>query len=446
MKRRSFIQKAGTATLASMAASGCVTRSAAGAVGPTDLDQLFVSDRPELLVLAKRVMEKCVLDKVRAPKPPLERNWIAPGGPHYLGQWIWDTMFVVDLMSLMPEKQGLIRDVFGNYRDFQDRWNETAPKYARDMITVAIKTEPQAQREFSQIPILAWGLERVYQRNGDLELVRHNIGRLEKWHDWYWRERDLHDNGLITVGAYTGVLQHARWETFDYECNMDDLSLTMHPNRKRLEEGYWYGDICVPGNNAYLIMGERSLARLAKLVGDDAMAARRQARIDKGVEGMRKHLWDEEAGAFLSCHRDTLEKIPVATIGSWIPLTAGVPTQAMANRMAEVLASPNWQTPLPIPTVDRMDPRWRPTAFWRGDVWPSPNYQITSGLAAYGHKDLAAQIADKTVANALKHGLSEHYNSMTGEALGVPDYSMASTILTMMLDGITREHKVSLQS
>jgi len=136
----------------------------------------------------------------------------------------------------------------------------------------------------------------------------------------------------------------------------------------------------------------------------------------------------------------------VATIGSWIPLTAGVPTRAMAERMAQVLASPNWQTPLPIPTVDRMDPRWQPTAFWRGDVWPSPNYQIASGLAAYGHRELAAKIADKTVANALKHGLSEHYNSMTGEALGVPDYSMAATILTMMLDGLTRQHKVSLRT
>jgi putative isomerase len=440
MKRRYFIQTAGTAALAGFAGPGCVTRSLAA----TDIDALFVASSPELQALAKRVMEKCVLDMVRAPTPPLENRWIAPGGPHYLGQWIWDTMFVVDLMSLMPEQKGLIREVFQNYWDFQDRWNATAPPYAQDMITVAIKTEPQAQREFSQIPILAWGLERVYQRNGDKELVRQCIGRLEKWHDWYWRERDLHDNGLITVGAYTGVLQHARWETFDYEVNMDELALTMHPHRKRLEEGYWYGDICVPGNNAYLIMGERSLARLAKVVGDDEMAARRQKRIDKGVEGMRKHLWDEEAGTFLSVKRDTLEKIPARTIGSWIPLTAGVPTQAMADRMAEALASPAFQTPLPVPTVGQDDPRWKSNAFWRGDVWPAPNYQIASGLYAYGHKALAADIADKTVANALKHGLSEHYDSITGAALGVPDYSMASTILTMMLDGLTQHYKVAL--
>jgi hypothetical protein len=109
--------------------------------------------------------------------------------------------------------------------DFQERWNKKMPEYARDMITVAIKTAPQGERQFSQIPILAWGVERVYQRNHDKELLTQCLGRLERFHDWFWRERDLHDNGLIALGAYTGKLQHAKWETFDYECNMDGMKM-----------------------------------------------------------------------------------------------------------------------------------------------------------------------------------------------------------------------------
>ena len=42
-------------------------------------------------------------------------------------------------------------------------------------------------------------------------------------------------------------------------------------------EGRWYGDICVPGNTAYLVLGERSLARLAAIAGDAAMTARRNS-------------------------------------------------------------------------------------------------------------------------------------------------------------------------
>ena len=410
-----------------------------------DIRDLFESDDPKVLALTQRVFDKCILEKLQPPVEPLQHTWVRPGGPYYKGQWIWDTMFVVDLLSILPDKKKVIRDIFRNYWDFQDRWNQRMPAYAHDMVTVAIKTAPQEVRQFSQIPILAWGVERVYQRNRDKELLEQCLGRLERFHDWYWRERDVKNIGLVVVGSYSGKVQHARWETFDYECNMDDLKLTPHPSRKGPGEGAWYGDLCVTGNTSYLIMGERSLARLATIVGDKEMAARRTLRIEKGVEGMRAHMWDEEAGTFLTVKRDTMEKIPVATIGSWIPLAAGVPTEAMARRMAEVLASPAWMTPLPVPTVDRTDKRWKSSAFWRGDVWPPTNYQIAGGLAAYGHADLAADIADKTIANAIKNGISEHYDSISGKPLGVQDYCMSSTLVTMMLDGIAKKHKLKLR-
>jgi len=441
MKRRQFLKAAAALPLAGF--SGNLAASIAPE--PLDIAALFEASSAEVLALAGRVMEQCVLAKIMPPTPPLRNTWIVPGGPYYLGQWIWDTMFVVDLLSILPNREQQIRDIFQNYWDFQDRWNKDAPECARDMITVAIKTAPQEVRQFSQIAILAWGVERVYQRNGDKELLKQSLGRLERFHDWYWRERDLHDNGLITLGAYTGKVQHAKWETFDYECNMDGMNMTVHPTRKGPNEGPWYADICVPGNTAYLIMGERSLARLAESAGDKEMAARRALRIEKGVKGMRDHMWDEAAGTFLSVNRDTLEKIPVATIGSWIPLTAGVPTAAMAARMAEALASAAWMTPLPVPTVGRNDKRWKSDAFWRGDVWPSTNYQIAGGLASYGHKDLAADIADKTLANAIKNGISEHYDCVSGKGLGVADYCMSATLITMMLDQLAQRHTLKLR-
>jgi putative isomerase len=446
MKRRDFLKVAGGAALGGAALTGLLDdRVNASEPKTADIRDLFESDDPEVLALTQRVFDKCILEKLCPPVEPLKHTWVQPGGPYYLGQWIWDTMFVVDLLSILPDKKKIIRDIFQNYWDFQDRWNKDAPEYARDMVTAAIKTAPQEVRQFSQIPILAWGVERVHQRNRDQELLEQCLGRLERFHDWFWRERDVTNIGLIAVGSYSGILQHARWETFDYDCAMDGLKLTPHPTRKGPNEGAWYGDICMVGNTAYLVLGERSLARLAAIAGDAAMAARRQKRIEKAVKAMRDHMWDEKAGTFLAVNRDSLEKIPVATIGSWIPLTAGVPTAAMAGRMAEVLASPAWQTPLPVPTVDRTDKRWKSSAFWRGDVWPPTNYQIAGGLAAYGHADLAADISDKTIANAIKNGISEHYDSIWGKPLGVQDYCMSSTLVTMMLDGLTKRHELKLR-
>lgn len=448
MNRRNFMMISGSALALSAFGKSFIKGDNFQEQTAKDIRFLFESKDPAVLQLLDEVYQKCILGKIFPAEEPLKHNWIGPGGG-YRGQWIWDTMFVVDLLSILPGKEKIIRDVFQNYWDFQIRWNEQMPGYAHDMIPCMIVPGKQDWVKFpaySQIPILAWGIERVYKRNGDKELIRQCLEPLERFHEWYWRERDVTNIGLIAVGSYSGVTQHARFETFDYECNLDDLKMTLHPSRKDDKGSTWYGDICAAGNTSYLVIGERSLIRLAQIVGDDKMAARRNVRIEKAVKAMNTIMWDEKAGTYLSVKRDDLEKVQVATIGSWLPLLAGVPTKVMAKRMAEVLQSPNWNTPLPVPTVDRNDPRWKSDGFWRGDVWPATNYQIASGLALYGYSDLAASIADKTVANAMRNGISEHYDSMSGKKLGVEFLGMTCTVITMILDGLCHNYKLKVSN
>ena len=408
---------------------------------------------PAFRRLVVTVFQQCVLGKVFPPEAPLAHPWISPGG-FYRGQWIWDTMFVADLLALLPDTRDTLRGVFRNYWDFQERWNATQPTYAHDMVACMIHPGRQdwtTYPAYSQIPILAWGLERVFRRNGDLELVREALDPLERFHNWYWRERDVTDLGLVGVGAYSGDAQHARYETFDYECNLDDLEMLPHPRRSAGETGPWYGNLCLPGMTAYLVLAENSLARLADAAGDPALASRARARADRSAEAMRQHMWDEEAGTFLAVHHETLAKVRVPTIGSWIPLHAGIPTAAQAQRMAAVLATPEWLTPLPVPTVGRSDPHWNDGKlnnpggnFWRGDVWPATNYQIADGLARAGYQELAGEIATRTIRNAMRQGLSEHYDCDTGAALGVTFLGMAATVFTMSLDGLAPEFQVKV--
>jgi len=451
MKRRKFVAKGLEGALGALMMSrwpgmGLASEGARA----NDTGSIFESDDPDLIRLADDVFRQCVIDKIRPPEGTLKHRWLQAGtGEDFYGQWIWDTMFEVDLLAILPERKELIREIFQNYWDFQERWNGKRPAYAHDMIACMIEPKnTQTWNEYpaySQIPILAWGLERVFKRNGDKELVRQGLGPLEKFHEWYWNERDVTGIGLVAVGSYSGKIQHGRFETFDYECNLDDLKLTAHPSRKGGGEGLWYGDICLPGMTGYLIRSERSLVRMARTLGDRAMAERRQQRIKKSVEAVRKYMWDEESGTFLAVRRETLEKIKVATIGSWMPLMAEVPTPPMVKRMAETFMTDRWQTPLPIPTVDRKDPRWVSDRYWRGDVWPAPNYQVACGFALNGYPRIAADIADKTIANALKNGINEHYDSISGMPLGVPYNGMTCTVVTMMLDGLSNLYKLKVK-
>ena len=416
------------------------------------LRSLLVTSSPQLQRFAVEVYATCVLGKIRPADPPLAHPWIVPGGGYY-AQWLWDTMFVADLLSLLPNQQMLIRGVFQNYWDFQRRWNAAKPEFMHGMVAnfMAPYDAPGPRdgkqwRDFpaySQAPLLAWGMERVFRRNGDKELLRAGLAPLESFHEWYWRERDITNVGLIGVGAYSGVTQEARYETYDREVDLDGLKMIPHPGRPPgPDNGLWYGDIAIPANTAYLLLSELSLMRMATAMGDVAMAARRRARYEKGAAAMRQFMWDETSGCFLAVKVETMATLSAATVGSFMPLLARVPTPIQALRMASALSGPAWATPLPIPTVARDNPQFSSGEFWRGDVWPAPNYQVASGLAAYGHHQAAARIADATVANALKVGISERYDSLSGAPLGVAGLGMSSSMLTMMLDGLTSDKYV----
>lgn len=416
------------------------------------LKPLFKCSDPAIWRLVTDAYTDCVLGKVRPPDPPLAHRWIVPGGGYY-AQWLWDTMFVLDLLSILPGQQETIRGVFQNYWDFQMRWNTVKPAVMHGMIAnfIAPYDAPKIRSgkewetfpAYSQAPLLAWGMERVYIRNRDIELLRAGLQPLEDFHEWYWRERDVTGCGLVGVGSYSGDAQHARYETYDREVDLDDLKMTLHPGRAAgPQNGVWYGDLLIPANTAYLLLSELALVRMATILGNHPMAARRAARYALGANAMRTHMWSQQQGCFLAVHRDTLVQVQVPTVGGFMPLIARVPTVSQATAMASALANPAWATSLPVPTVASTNPNYMSSEFWRGDVWPAPNYLVAKGLAAYGHRIQAAQIADLTVSNALKAGISERYDSQSGVSLGVKGLGMSATTITMMLDGLTGRYKL----
>lgn len=418
------------------------------------LKPLFRSSDPEVWRLLIDAYTDCVLGKIRRPDTPLAHSWIVPGGGYY-AQWLWDTMFVLDLLSILPGQKDTIRGAFQNYWDFQQRWNKVKPAFMHGMIANFIAPfdgpkirsglEWETFPAYSQAPLLAWGMERVYLRNHDRQLLQAGLQHLEDFHEWYWRERDVTGCGLIGVGAYSGDAQHARYETYDREVDLDELRMTPHPGRAAGPlNGAWYGDILIPANTAYLLLSESSLHRMARTLGDFPMAKRRVARYDKGASAMREHMWSPREGCFLAVRRDSLKQLETPTVGGFMPLMARVPTASQAAQMASMLARPKWATTLPVPTVARNSPGFVSSEFWRGDVWPAPNYQIANGLSAYGLHHDAARIADLSVSNALNSGISERYDSLTGAPLGVKGLGMSATIITMMLDGLTSRFELAV--
>ena len=156
-------------------------------------------------------------------------------------------------------------------------------------------------------------------------------------------------------------------------------------------------------------------------------------------------MWNEESEIFLAVQRDTLEKIKEPGIGCWMPLQAGIPTKAMAKRMVSVLASKGWQTPFSVPIIPCGNLRYKSDGFWRVDVWPASTYQIVRGLKDYGYDDTAAGISDTLIENVLKNGVHERYDSQTGKGLGVDYLGVSCTLVSVMLEGITKKYKLEIR-
>jgi glycogen debranching enzyme len=420
------------------------------------LKPILRTDSPQLFEFAVTVYERCVLGRMQPADAPIRHPWLVPGG-YYVGQWIWDTTFLTDLLAVLPGQQEFIRGIYENFWEFQQRWKRAKPDYAQGMIANFISPDSGPPGftgkdwltfpAYSQAPLLGWGVERVFNRNHDMQLVREALGPLEEFHDWYWRERDLDNVGLITVGVYDGSVRHAHLETYDFEADLDTLQLIPHPGRAEgPNNGAWYGDIYIPANTAYLLLSEASLIRLAKAAGDHKLAARRKPILKKGIEAMRAHMWDETQGCFLAVHRQDLRKIQTATIGSFVPVQAGVPTARLAARMAEALLSPHWNTPLPFPTVDRLNPAYKSDSFWCGDFWPAPAFQTLEGMARYGYGNTMGPLADRVLANAMKMGVSEHYDTQSGAPLGVKFLGMSAVLLTIALEGLSPKYSIRIAS
>ncbi len=208
------------------------------------LRALVRTEDPALNALVEGIYAECVTGKLFDPLPPeLPHRWLAPGGSYFLGQWLWDTMFVVIAFAPLDD-DAVVREVFENYW-YTIEHNPDAPKGSvrYGMVPNFMGAARAAQGRgwppvgYSQIPILGWGVLGVFRQTNDRALVERALPLLVAFDEWYSRERDVDGDGLIEYGAYEAVernscrLQTARFETFDFHLPLDGMAMTPHPRR-----------------------------------------------------------------------------------------------------------------------------------------------------------------------------------------------------------------------
>ena len=418
----------------------------------------------------------------------LDANWLGhatlPSPGLYPHQWSWDSAFIAmayghfdqeraqtELLSLFRGqwRNGLLPHIvftdaegyFPGPEFWQVERSPDAPEGARTSGIV-------------QPPVHATAAWRVYRRAIDRRsgsaFLEELMPKLAAWHEYLYRERTRADDGLVEIWHpwESGMDNSPLWDDALARLSPSPEDIPSYRRRDldfaraserptdaeydryaylvRLHRELDYRPtpireatpfaIQVVLFNSLLVQANRDLARIARVVGwapdpFEAWAARTAA-------GIEARLWSEEHGLYLD--HDVLAGRHLRTGGAagFAPLYAGVPPAAWAERMVERLSrygarmsDGSWAAT----SLSPEDPRFDPTRYWRGPVWPVLVWVLCRGLARYGFVAEAERSRDALIHLVRQAGFREHYDPTTGRGHGGRQFAWtAALVLDLLLE------------
>jgi hypothetical protein len=331
--------------------------------------------------------------------------------------------------------------------------------------------EPQTSG-IVQPPIHATATLCVYRLGADRDraaaFARAMLPKLEAWHDYVYRERTRDGEGLAEVWHpwETGMDNSPLW---DEPLARIALGSEDVPSYRRVDT-----DLTAPSErptnadydryaylvglfrehrydarairekspfvvqavifNSLLVQSNHDLAELARVVGGDP--APHEARAEQTAEAMNARLWDDASELYADFDFRADELITTPTAGSFTPLYAGVPSRERAELLVGHLDSAGvalgvheWA----LASLPPDDPRFEPTLYWRGPIWPIMNWFLYRGLVRYGYFELARRVRATLVELPRRSGFWEHYSPENGSGHGGDRFSWTAAL---MLDAL----------
>ena len=181
--------------------------------------------------------------------------------------------------------------------------------------------------------------------------------------------------------------------------------------------------------NSLLVQSNRDLAELARVVGEDARPYEDWAELTSAA--MNAKLWDGEHAIYADYDFRASMHIATRTAGGYTPLYAGVPSRERAEEMvagidgAGVALEPGeWA----LASLPPDDPRFEPTLYWRGPIWPVMNWFLYRGLVRYGYLHLARRVRSTLIELPRRSGFWEHYSPTNGRGHGGEQFSWTAAL------------------
>ncbi|MGH2542717.1 MAG: MGH1-like glycoside hydrolase domain-containing protein, partial [Ardenticatenaceae bacterium] len=288
----------------------------------------------------------------------------------------------------------------------------------------------------------------VYDVTGDITLLELLYPRLARYHDWFERRRDPDEDHLVSI-------IHP-WESWDASPRWDralGLDEFTHENGRQArlalathiraydcdaltlaQDGYFHVEAI--DINAIRAADLEALAFIAHELGKANEATHWQVRAKAVQRAVSDKLLAPGPHDLAGEQESPIEQ---ESASDYIALFGGCATQPQAKSLVRRLCAPrNWTT-FPIPTSPTTAEQYAPELYWRGNVWLPVNWLIYMGLRRNGYRDLASDLAARSLRLVEEHGFWEYYHPVTGKGYGAPSQSWSA----LVLDILAQEKEIS---
>lgn len=422
-----------------------------------------------------------------------------PSDGLYPHQWLWDSCFIAigirhyDIERAKIEILSLLRGQWSNgmiphmifskgleYRSDRNAWRSWISPFAPDDVVTSGITQP---------PLLAEAVVRIGKKLDMPERrswYRQVFPALLAHHEWLYRERDPHQEGLtLQIHPWeTGLDNNPAWMSELHEhllpgwirilqktkldfvagllrrdtqmvprdqrySNIDAMALFDAQRRLRRKEYnidkildhslFTIEDLAF---NSILIRANDLLIDIAKVIRADIPVPTldRMALTKAALE----ELWDPYTEAYYPRDFVTHKLIKEPTIEALMPLYAGCISPERAELLVKSIENNHMFGPVyPIPSVPLNSPWFDPERYWQGPTWINTNWLIADGLKRYGYKHHAAALIESSLELVENGDFNEYFDPLNGTPIGAKNFSWTAALT---LDWISDSQKLKAKS
>lgn len=403
-----------------------------------------------------------------------EYLYTCPARGVYHHQWLWDSSFHAFVMARFDgetakaEMRTMLSGALPNgLLPHVITWQACSRRGLRGALARWLYARSHFAN-LTQPPVMAIALEEVYKRTEDRAFLQETLPAAKRYYDHLAEQRDPDGDGLLSIisplesgmdhsPAFDVAMALRRISAFDY--HFAGLKLTVshvlnHWESERIFASDRFSVEDVSFNTIYAL-GLRSLAALCRETGDPAVDVYLR-RAEETERALVERCYEPVDGLFYSLHKLTDTRLPVATVGSLMPLALPSLPANVARSLVEnhLLRPDRFWLPYPIPSVSADQPTFSPSSaplrrnagllewlrnrwarhhlIWRGSTWINTNWFIVRGLRLHGYDEVADEITAATVELVERHGFWEYYNPYTGVGQGAEGFGWSTLVVDMI--------------